>query len=514
MEMVGRTGQPTKAARHVSVGPCEDGRLNELPSARRSLRLRASVAAGWSLAQNAARELFAFITFVVLARWFLDEADFGIVALANGFVAFAGLLFRNGFITALIQRPEIDDRHRSAAFWSGMLLSVAAAIAVSALAWPLGSVTDEPRLPHVLQALAFSLVPLAAGTVHEAELRRRLEFRSMAARGFVAAVLGSIAAIAAAIAGAGVWSLVVQSWTTSVASSVMLWLLLPWRPALKLPLREARELLPMGLSVTGLAVVNLGGRIVDRLIIGIVLGVSELGFYYVAQRIIQSVQTVLIQGLNGVALPAFSEANGDLVRVRRGYLFAVHICTAATFPVFLGIALVAERLVTALFGPDWETAATVMQVLALGALPASLMFLNQPLLIAIGQPNRALRTAAIGTAMVVPFALAGSAWGLVGVSVAVSLRQLIMTTVWLVVIRRATGLNLAGYASALAGPIGACGVMAGAVILAAGRLPPGAFGLLLIVLVGMVTYPAMLFLVDRPLLDLVRKLIRDGIRKT
>ena len=484
--------------------------MSDPPENNRPVRLRAVRAAIWSVSQNGARELFAFVTFVVLARWFLEASDFGIVALANSFVAFAGLFVSNGLIGALIQRPNIDDRHRTAAFWCGMLLGVLAAVLVSGLAWLFAAATDDRRLPYVLAALGCSLLPMSAAAVHEAELRRRLDFRAMTVRGLIAAALGSVSAIGAAMVGAGLWSLVVQSWVTAVASSAMLWLLVPWRPGWRMPLREARELLPMSVSLTGLALLNFSGRIVDRLVIGALLGVSELGFYYAAQRIIQSLQSSLSQGINGVALPAFSEAKGDISRARRGYTFAVHICATVTFPIFIGVALLSDRLIVMLFGPDWQSSGDILRFLALGAAPASILMFNQPLLVALGRPNQALWLASLGTLLIVPFDLAGSVWGILGISVAVAIRQWLMMISWFFVISRTLHLKGGTYIRLFWQPIAASAAMALAILMGSVLLGTGKLETVALILVGGAIYVGTTLLINRDLFKTCRHIILAG----
>ena len=45
---------------------------------------------------------------------------FGIVALANSFVMFAQFVARLGLTTAIIQKADVTDDHKTAAFWGGM----------------------------------------------------------------------------------------------------------------------------------------------------------------------------------------------------------------------------------------------------------------------------------------------------------------------------------------------------------------------------------------------------------
>ena len=61
------------------------------------------------------RGIATAVTFLLAAL--LGPGDFGLVAVALIYIAFVRMLLEQGFITAIIQREQLDDEHLDSAFW-------------------------------------------------------------------------------------------------------------------------------------------------------------------------------------------------------------------------------------------------------------------------------------------------------------------------------------------------------------------------------------------------------------
>ena len=98
-------------------------------SEKGALQKRVARGLTWTLIDTWGSQLLGLIVFVLLAR-LLTPVDFGLVALATVFVAFAQLLVDQGLGDALIQRPSLTRRQIDTAFWvavlTGALLTVPA----------------------------------------------------------------------------------------------------------------------------------------------------------------------------------------------------------------------------------------------------------------------------------------------------------------------------------------------------------------------------------------------------
>src|SRR5204863_6751459 len=83
-------------------------------------------------------------------------------------------------------------------------------------------------------------------------MERNLQFRSLAIRRLIGGSAGAVAGVTCAIAGAGVWSLVVQALVAGVVGAAVLWRTSTWRPHFRFSPRHAKELWAFGISVLGI----------------------------------------------------------------------------------------------------------------------------------------------------------------------------------------------------------------------------------------------------------------------
>ncbi|HEX5578717.1 MAG TPA: oligosaccharide flippase family protein, partial [Candidatus Limnocylindria bacterium] len=205
--------------------------------------LRRQVARGltWTIVNTWGEQALNLVVFIVLAR-LLTPVDFGLVALAAVFVAFAQLFVDQGLGDALVQRRELTGIHIDTAFWVAMATGALLTIAGIVLAYPIGALLGEPDLVPILQALSLTFVFVAMSSIQMALLRRALAFRSLAIRAIVAAFVGGVVGIALALAGAGAWALVGQQLAAAIASVVALWRGSPWRPSFGVSGPHFREL--------------------------------------------------------------------------------------------------------------------------------------------------------------------------------------------------------------------------------------------------------------------------------
>jgi PST family polysaccharide transporter len=428
-----------------------------------SLRRSAARGIGWTTLQAIGSRLIAVAVFVALAR-LLSPDDFGLVSLAYIFVSLLQVFVDQGFGQAIIQRPELEPGHLSSAFWGclgfGVVLTAVAVLA----AGPIADLLDQPQLAPILRVLSLALIFGGLSSVPEAILRRNLMFSSVAMRQLLGAACGGVAGLAAALAGAGVWSLVAQLLAQGAVGTVVLWLAVPWRPTAEVTWSHLKELIGFGSNILALNLMTLLNRQSDDFLIGVTLGVEALGYYTVGYRLLLLLTDVLIRTIDAVTLPTFARVQNQRDRLRRAYLMATHLSATVATPVFLGMAALAPELVELAFGPAWAPAVPVMQALAfIGILHANTFF-NSSVLIAIGQPRKALFIGAINTVSnVIAFAVAVH-WGILAVAIAYVVRGYLLWPISIVMVRRYLDFSFWRYLRIFAIPFGCSLLMAGVVL--------------------------------------------------
>lgn len=405
------------------------------------LRDEAARGAAWSLMAQWGIRVSGLVTFVILARILAPE-QFGAMALASTLAFVLTLLADFGFSAYLIQATAPDQRTFSTAFMVSVGASSALAVLLVIAAWPLSDFFGAPEAAPVIAALALVVLMDSLRSVPGALLKRRFQFRALAMQMLVGNVVGQAVAIALALAGAGVWSLVGQAWTTSLISVVLIVRAARWRPSMEFSAATAVTIARYGAHVIG---AGLAGQLAKWLTSGIAsryLGLTAVGYLSMSQRITMVAVETVGHASNQFANSLFSSVKHDAARLRHAYLSGQALVGAAAVPLLVVLAVNAELLIPTVLGEDWREAIPVFQLLALGGVGHVLSWtINRPILLAVGRPEVSMYVTVAYSATLVLSAWGAAQVGLLAVAAAYAGSQLFYAPVNVLVTSRTIGLS-------------------------------------------------------------------------
>ena len=177
--------------------------------AERDLKTKAISSLFWKLFEQGGAAAISLVVQIVMARLLAPE-QFGMLAIMLVFVNVGNVIVQSGLNTAVIQAPEVTERDFSTVFWMSLALSVLLYAVVFFCAPAIAAFYAMPGVVGPLRALVLVLIVNAYNSIQEAIISRKMEFqktfRATVAAGLVSGAVG----IAAAVAGAGIWALVIQ----------------------------------------------------------------------------------------------------------------------------------------------------------------------------------------------------------------------------------------------------------------------------------------------------------------
>jgi PST family polysaccharide transporter len=348
----------------------------------REPRIRRSL--GWAAALTWGERAITTVFTVVLAAMLGPEA-FGIVAMALVYLAVVNLFLEQGFLTTIVQREQLDPEHMDSAFWLNLGWSLVLAVVSIALAGIWADLNNTPQLEEVIRVMSVVIVLVGLTIVQQAYMQRKLEFRKLAIRANVAAVVGGVVGLVLALEGAGVWALVAQQLAWASTSLVLLWAISDWRPSFRFSRSAARDL--MGFT-SGVFLANVGGfinRRSDTLLMGLFFTPAVVGIYRLADRFVDSILDVTMRPVGMVSLPHLSLIQRDPERLRRTVATFIRIATLTTVPALLVLAACSDY-VLAVIGPEWEPGADALKLLCVVGIVKGLVHFTGPLLFAVAKP--------------------------------------------------------------------------------------------------------------------------------
>ncbi|WP_194409373.1 lipopolysaccharide biosynthesis protein [Microbacterium cremeum] len=371
--------------------------------------------AGWVLVEQWSTKIVSLLLFAVLAR-LLTPADFGLVALATSVIAILQVFVNSGFSKALIQKRVLEPKDATTAFWTSLGLA-AVVYGLLVLSSPLlAQLFGQPELQSVLVVLG-ATIPLAAlSRVPAALLAREFAFRTLSVRTMLSTLIGAGIALPMALTGFGVWSLVAQALAESAMAVIVLWSSTTWRPTFAFSTASLRSLWKTGTSLLGIELLDALQSQVDKLVVGALFSVSELGIYSLAQRLGLMIQELVSSVITRVSLTTFSRTQDDLQRVNRIFRQLTFATAALSFPVFGLVAVLAPQIVPFLFGPGWDAAIPLIWIMAGGWAFAAVAMFDRSALVGTNHADAALWLALIQNVISIALVFAFAPFGVLGVA--------------------------------------------------------------------------------------------------
>lgn len=374
-----------------------------------------SGAVGWVALDAILRQGGQFIVTMVLARLIAPEG-FGLVAILMTLSGIAIVFVSGGFPSALIQKNSVTDVDASTAFWVNVSAATLLALLFALSAPLIAEFFQDGRLIALTWVMAFNIWLTGFQTVHRALLSREFMFRSQCLATAWATAISGTTAIGAALAGAGVWALLIQTLIATFVSGLLLWRFSRWRPTKAFSLSSFVDLSRFGLYMSAATLVNFFGTRFYTLIIGRFYPAGDLGQFHQAVVTRELPQGLLSAVFSRVVFPMLSSRNrkgGDIVEMMQA---ALRSGMAINLPIMLGIGAAAPALIPTAFGPQWMPAVPYLQVMCLAGALWPMQSVNVCALSAIGQSKIVFRLEIAKKLILVVSVALASPWGLMAMA--------------------------------------------------------------------------------------------------
>lgn len=336
-----------------------------------SLTQRAASGVRWSAVSQFGRQGIGFITTSVLARA-LAPTDFGLMGMVLVVTGFAVIFKDLGTSAAIVQRKDLSPNLLSSIFWINVGFGVAVTLLVIALSPAAGIYFKEPRVEALLCGLAPTFFISSLSTVQQSILQRDMEFNVLARVELISTIIGAVVGIGTAFLHFGVWSLVLQSLAVSASNSIGMWTVGTWKPALAFCLHDIKTIVSFSGYLMLFSTFNYFARNADNMLIGRYLGPVILGYYALSYRIMQY-PLESVSGLYGrVLFPAFAKLQNDNDAFRNAYLRSMGFIAIVTFPMMLGLCVLAKPVISLFLSDKWLPIVPAVQILSIVGLNQSL----------------------------------------------------------------------------------------------------------------------------------------------
>lgn len=389
-----------------------------MPSNASSLSRSVKNGLVWLAIERGGLQVLNLLSSVLLAR-LLTPSAFGVMGMSGFFTGMSRRLMNFGFSAAVIRRKEIRADHLSTLFVVTVAMNASICLALIAVSPFAGRYFGDPLVGDVLRWMSLVFVLRSIGVCPWVILRRRLDFKSTAYATFIDATVKVLVSVPLAWYGYGVWALVYAELAGSLADKLYLAWAARWVPSVRVTTQALKDLFTYGVNISIRSTIAYVSSNIDNFIVGKTLGMAALGFYEKSYNLMRLPVAELSGRLSGVLFPALARLQDDDGRFRAAFRKTLLGTSLVSFPVFMTLTVLAQPLVSVLFGPQWGPAVVPFQILCLsGPFRMSAQLVTNAI-DACGKLGQDVRRRAFMLVVLVPAVVVASRWGIVGVALAV-----------------------------------------------------------------------------------------------
>jgi O-antigen/teichoic acid export membrane protein len=472
----------------------------EIIDVKESLKSRVIGGLGWNVTGSVGIQALNFIAKIFLARLLFPE-DFGLFAMAFIVITFLSIFVSFGVTDAIIYRKKDEEYQKT--IDSGMVVSIGIGCILMLLGFISSSfVADffhEPILTTMIRLMSVVLLFDSISDILYGILIKEMEFKRKTIAELSSTIIYVVTVLLLAYYGFGVWSMVYAYLIQHFLIIVFLWILSPRKPKFALDKEIAKDMLHFGKHTTSAVFFAWAITSIDNILVGKRFGDEQLGYYGFGFTIASVPVLSLAHIIAGVFHPVYAKVRDNIEKLQKAYLIPLEWALLLILPISMGLFALADIFVIVVFGEKWITMVPILKVLALYAIIRSVCTICGTLLVGIGKPKEVSKIACIQliTLLIIIYPFA-SFLGIVGVALAVLIARGISLVMYIIKTNEVLKIKMKSTVAILWKKVLGTVIMLGTLYNAALVLHQHTIvNLLLLILIGVITYAGSIFLLDR-----------------
>lgn len=344
----------------------------------------------WKLLEKISVQGVQFIVTIVLAR-LLSPSEFGLVTLITVFIVLSNVIIEGGLSTALIQKKDSNNEDFYTILCVNIVVSTILYLILFFGAPLIASFYNEEQLIGIIRVLSITLFFYALNSVQMAYVAKNMLFKKMFVIGLTSSVSAGVIGILLAFVNLGVWALVAYNLSMSFFTTVLLWIVVKWRPRLFFSKKGFKRLFDFGwkIFVTNFIItlfVNIRSLIIGKIYSAGTLAVFDRGKQFpclIVDNVNSSIQAVM--------LPTFSNAQDDRVKVKSMLSRSIKTSSLVITPIIVALFVMAKPLVLLLLSDKWIEAVPFVRIFCIAYLFYPMQITNMEVIKSLGYSNLTLR---------------------------------------------------------------------------------------------------------------------------
>lgn len=366
----------------------------------------------WDYLNRFGNTLFSLITSVILAR-LLTPADFGLVGISMAVNGIAGIFLNLGFVSAIIQAKELDNKSLSTVFFLNMGIAIFIYGSIFFSAPFVSHFYKLPEIDLILKVTAFSFVINALNIIPSALMTREMKFKEMAIVSLLSSLISGSIGIYLAMNNYGVWSIIYQQLLSGIIVLLGFYLFTRWLPILYFKIQTIKKMLKFGMFMFFSGLLDGVYNRIDIFLIAKMFSPTSLGLYTRAQGLDGMIRNLSSGSLLNVLFPTFTKISDDKEQLKQMY-YQYFQLISFLFCLLAGIFyLGADKLFLILFGSQWHVSAIYFKILILAGFAYPLSSLSLSIIEARGNSKNFFKVEIIKKILFMPTYFIAYSYGII-----------------------------------------------------------------------------------------------------
>ncbi len=391
-----------------------------------------------------------FVRNMILVRLLAEEL-FGVMGIVMAATIAFESLSEVGVQQSIIQNKDGDDPEYMNIAWWFQFIRGSGLFIVGLLTAPwIGSFYGNPEISGLLKVAFVAVLfrGLVSPRTYVLEKEYRFGLLMLIVQG--SSILGTITTVVLAFATKNIWALIIGYVAEAAAMCFISYIVVPFRPTLKINREYLAELLKFARGMFGLPFLTMVIWQTDVFMLGKLLPAAQLGLlgmYVMALRLAEQPAWAFSQVFGRVLLPVFAEGQDSREILRRRVLRVIKTTLMVSIPLVAVMTVGAKPIISLVYTPKYAVVAVPFAILCVTMFVKTQATILVTICLAVGKPHLHRRYAVLLAACVVCLMYPGiTLFGVTGAAGVLLLSNIVAICLQVVWVGRIVDLRFRDYA--------------------------------------------------------------------
>ncbi len=325
---------------------------------------QAFIGVSWAAALRFATRLLTLLRISILARIF-TPSQFGFYGVASLALSLIEIMAETGINIFLVQKKDDAKRYINSAWIISIARGTIIAAAILLLAPLIASFFNMSDYLYLL--LLIAIVPFVKGFINPAIIyyQKDLKFKNEFYFRFSIFLIESLSVIFIALVTREIYSIALGMIVGALAEVFLSFKFIIPKPVFNYNLRYIKEILHRGKWVTMSGIFNYLFHNSDDMIVGKILGTSNLGLYQMAYKISIFPITEISDVISKVALPIYGRIDQDRARLKKAFFRTLALISILSISLGTFLLFFTREVILFVLGETWIDILPFLKILIL-----------------------------------------------------------------------------------------------------------------------------------------------------